>query len=62
MAKRQSFADKATKKKHVMECPVCHGPITPTLFILPSTTSVGSVKYKRSIVGICKCNHKKYYG
>jgi hypothetical protein len=29
---------------------------------LPMSTDSGSVKYKRSIVGICKCNHKKYYG
>jgi hypothetical protein len=62
MAKRQSFADKASKKKHIMNCPVCEGPITPTAFILPLTTDSGSIKYKRSIIGICKCNHKKYYG
>ncbi len=62
MAKRQSFADKASKKKHIMECPVCKGPITPTLFILPTDTGSGSIKFKRSIIGVCKCNHKKYYG
>jgi hypothetical protein len=62
MAKRQSFADKASKKKHVVNCQVCGSPITPTAFILPLNTDTGSVKYKRSIVGICKCNHKKYYG
>jgi len=62
MAKRQSFADKASKKKHVVNCAVCGSPITPTMFILPTPTDSDSVKYKRSIVGICKCNHKKYYG
>jgi hypothetical protein len=62
MAKRQSFADKASKRKHVMTCQVCAGPITPTAFILPMNTDAGSIKYKRSIIGICKCNHKQYYG
>jgi hypothetical protein len=62
MAKRQSFADKANKKKSVIECPVCKGPITPTMFILPMDAANGAVKLKRSIISICKCNHKQYYG
>jgi hypothetical protein len=62
MAKRQSFADKASKKKHIIECAVCHSPITPTAFILPTPGDGGSIRFKRSIVGVCKCNHKKYYG
>jgi hypothetical protein len=62
MAKRQSFADKASKKKHVTNCEVCGTPITPTAFILPKSTESGSYKFRRSIIGICKCNHKKYYG
>jgi hypothetical protein len=62
MAKRQSFADKANKKKSVIECPVCKGPVTPTMFILPLNAANGSVKLKRNIIGVCKCNYKQYYG
>ncbi len=62
MAKRQSFADKAAKKKHVVTCEVCNSPITATLVVLPQTTGKGTVKYKKSIVNICKCNHKEIYG
>jgi hypothetical protein len=29
---------------------------------LPMNTDSGSVKYKRSIIGVCKCNYKQYYG
>ncbi len=62
MAKRQSFADKASKKKHVMECPVCKSPITHTMFVLPTETGTGSIKFKNTMIDVCKCNHKKYYG
>ena len=62
MAKRQSFADKASKKKHVVDCDVCNSPITPTLVVLPQTTDRGTVKYKKAMVNICKCNHKEVYG
>jgi hypothetical protein len=62
MAKRQSFADKASKKKHIIECAVCGTPITPTMFIIPTPGEGGSLKLKRSIINICKCNHKQYYG
>ena len=62
MAKRQSFADKASKKKHVMNCPVCGTPVTPTLFILPVITENGSTKFKKNVVRVCKCNYKEYYG
>jgi hypothetical protein len=62
MAKRQSFADKASKKKHVIECPVCNSPVTSTMFIIPTPTESGSIKYKKSMIHVCKCNHKQYYG
>lgn len=61
MAKRQSFADKVQKKSHVEECKVCASPITPTMFVFPQATENGAVKYKKSIVKICKCNYKQYY-
>ncbi len=61
MAKRQSFADKASKKKHVMNCPVCGTPMTPTALILPIPSASGSIRFRRNIVPICKCNQKEYY-
>ncbi len=62
MAKRQSFADKASKKKHVLNCEVCNSPITATLVVLPQTTGSGNIKYKKRMVSVCKCNHKEIYG
>ena len=62
MAKRQSFADKASKKKHTVSCPVCGTAITPTLFVLPVISESGSTKFKKNVVPVCKCNHKEYYG
>lgn len=62
MAKRQSFADKAKKVKHAVNCGVCGTPITPTLFLIASKSEQGSYKYKKTMVNVCKCNHKEYYG
>jgi hypothetical protein len=62
MAKRQSFADKAKKIKHTVNCEVCKSPITPTLFLVANKTDQGTYKYKKSMINICKCNHKQYYG
>lgn len=62
MAKRQTFADKVQKKSHVEECKVCASPITPTMFVIPQATENGTIKYKKDIVKICKCNYKQYYG
>jgi len=57
MAKRQSFADKASKKKDVKTCPVCNQPISPTLLVSPEPTADGkSFKMRSRQVGICKCN------
>jgi len=62
MAKRQSFADKASKKKHVKNCDVCDTAIVPTKVVFPMKMGGGSVKYKTSVVQVCKCNHKEVYG
>jgi hypothetical protein len=62
MAKRQSFADKAKKVKHIMNCPKCSSPITPTLFLMAIKSGGGAYKYKKNMVPICKCNYKEYYG
>ena len=62
MAKRQSFADKASKKSYVENCEVCGSSMTPTLFVLPQEARNGSIKMKKAVVKVCKCNHKQYYG
>jgi hypothetical protein len=62
MAKRQSFADKASKVKHSKNCPVCNTPVAPTLFLIADKTEKGTYKYKKNMIDICKCNHKEYYG
>jgi hypothetical protein len=62
MAKRQSFADKALKKKQVVNCRVCKSPMVATKVIFPQKSANGSVKYKTDIVNVCKCNHKEIYG
>jgi len=62
MAKRQSFADKASKVKHSKTCAVCGSAATPTLFLIANKTDNGFYKYKKTMVEICKCNHKEYYG
>jgi len=59
MAKRQSFADKASKKKDERLCPVCNQPIKYTLVVSPEPTADGqSYKMRSKNVGICKCNEK----
>jgi hypothetical protein len=62
MAKRQSFADKASKVSHAVNCKVCKSPVTPTLFLIANKTDNGNYKYKKNMIDICKCNHKNYYG
>jgi hypothetical protein len=62
MAKRQSFADKAKKVKHVTNCPKCNSPITPTLFLTAIKSDQGAYKYRKNMVPVCKCNYKEYYG
>jgi len=62
MAKRQSFADKASKKKHVINCGVCDTAMVATKVVFPQKTENGGVKYKTSVVNVCKCNHKEIYG
>jgi hypothetical protein len=59
MAKRQSFADKASKKKHEVICPVCNQAVQYTLVVAPEPVSGGkSFKMRSRNVGICKCNEK----
>jgi hypothetical protein len=59
MAKRQSFADKASKKKHEKVCPVCNQPVTYTKVVKPEPSGDGqSFRMRSRNIGICKCNEK----
>ena len=62
MARRQSFLDKATKKKQIINCDVCGSPVTPTIVVLAQRAGDGAIKYKKNMVKICKCNRKEIYG
>ena len=62
MAKRQSFADKASKKKHMQTCGVCETPKVATKVVFPIKTEKGGIKYNTNIVQVCKCNHQEIYG
>ena len=63
MAKRQSFADKASKKAHVSVCPVCNSNIEFARVVAPTySTDKNSWKVKDKMVGICKCNQKDILG
>jgi ribosomal protein L34E len=60
MAKRQSFADKASKKIAVTVCPVCNTPLEWVKLVDPTFSEAKkSWKFKDRQVGICKCNEKE---
>lgn len=60
MAKRQSFADKASKKAHVTICPVCESQVEWVRLVDPAYSDAKkSWKLKDKLVGICKCNEKE---
>lgn len=61
MAKRQSFADKASKKKSVDVCPVCAEEKTRVKWIRAIKSDTG-IRYRTSNVGVCKCNQAEVYG
>jgi hypothetical protein len=61
MAKRQSFADKASKKVHEKICPICQGVIKPVKLVR-AVDSGKSYKYKTVNIQVCKCNHSMVYG
>jgi hypothetical protein len=60
MAKKQSFADKASKKKHVDICPVCGGEITH-IKLMKAVNRDGSWRFNNKPVGVCKCNEAEVY-
>ncbi len=61
MAKKQSFADKASKKRHVSICPVCNGEITH-IKLMKAVKRDGSWRFTNKPVGVCKCNEAEIYG
>ncbi len=61
MAKKQSFADKASKKKEERNCPVCEQVITFVKYTRAERSQNGW-KFRTTNVGVCKCNHSEIYG
>ena len=61
MAKKQSFADKVSKKRFTMNCPVCKQPINFIKYVKAERSENGW-KFRTTNVGVCKCNHAEVYG
>jgi hypothetical protein len=61
MAKKQSFADKASKKKHAINCPVCESEISYVKYAKAEKSAKGW-RFRTVNVGVCKCNHTEVYG
>ncbi|MCK4632074.1 MAG: hypothetical protein KAT79_02320 [candidate division Zixibacteria bacterium] len=61
MAKRQSFADKSSKKVYTMTCPVCSEEKQFVKFVKAVKTDAGAWKFRSANVGVCKCNQKEIY-
>ncbi len=62
MAKKQSFADKSSKKAHSMTCPVCEESIQYVKYVKSIKTEAGAWKFRTMNVGVCKCNQAEVYG
>ncbi|MDF1544662.1 MAG: hypothetical protein P1R58_06120 [bacterium] len=62
MAKKQSFADKSSKRAHSMTCPVCQETFQFVKFTKSIKTDAGAWKFRTQNVGVCKCNHGEVYG
>ena len=60
MAKKQSFSDKASKKKHIKTCPVCDTELTRVKWIKAERAGA-SVRYRTQNIGVCKCNESEVY-
>ncbi len=48
MAKKQTFADKMSKSKMLVTCPVCEEPIQPTLVLQPVELASGKKRLKET--------------
>ena len=61
MAKKQSFAEKSTKKAFTVTCPVCSENKQFVKYVKAIKTEAGAWKFRSVNVGICKCNQKEIY-
>jgi uncharacterized OB-fold protein len=63
MAKQQDFAEKAKKAgaERGVKCPKCGALKVPTAVIQSVKTDVGSYRFNRALVQVCKCNEKEVY-
>lgn len=61
MAKKQSFSDKANKRKNAKSCPVCGGDITH-IKLMKAVNKNGNWRFTNKPVGVCKCNEAEVYG
>lgn len=62
MAKKQSFADKSSKKAHSMTCPICSEAIQHIKHVKAVKGDNGAWKFRALDVGVCKCNNAEVYG
>lgn len=62
MAKKQSFADKASKRAHAASCPVCQEPIQFVKFMKAVKGDKSAWKMRSQNIGVCKCNEAEVYG
>jgi hypothetical protein len=62
MAKKQSFADKASKKSQNSTCPVCSTEIQFVKHMKAVKGDKGAWKMRPQNIGICKCNEAEIYG
>lgn len=61
MAKKQSFADKASKKSLSEFCPVCKSELSHILVVQAKKRN-GNWRFSNGPVGVCKCNEAEVYG
>lgn len=62
MAKRQSFADKSSKKAHTTTCPVCSETVQRIKYVKAVKADTGAWKLRAINTGVCKCNQAEVYG
>ncbi|MDZ4723315.1 MAG: hypothetical protein SGI97_05365 [candidate division Zixibacteria bacterium] len=61
MAKKQSFADKASKKSLHSTCSVCKTDILFVKHVKALKADNGAWKFRAVNTGVCKCNEKEIY-
>jgi hypothetical protein len=61
MAKKQSFADKANKRKHAVICPVCNSESTAVKLVQAEKRGE-NWRFVNKPVMVCKCNEKEVFG